>query len=334
MQQDEISLREIFETIWHGKFIVITVTIVLMLFGVMLGFFVISPTYEARSTVRIDGEDKRPLLNSLSQSLRSDAAITNIIESLNLDKEEYSIEKLRKAMKFEVIKDTLIMNINVQGNDPGIISNIANAVAFDAGRRIEISERSKKIVEAQNMIIVLEDKISVTQETLKETIEQLAQTPEKLTVQQALARDSELHNIISEQIDYNSPLGAILFESEHINPVYNVLVDRKAQLSIQLAELEAELNNQQMLIKTNEEKISELENKLLNNFDSLGRSERLLSEFTTVFVSPAVEPNEPIKPNKLLLIATSIVFGILIGLVIVFVRHYWREEKMSAQYSA
>lgn len=324
MQQEDISLREIIEVVLRGKTVIAVVTLLSILLGGILGFVVMTPIYKVNSTVRIDEVDKRPLLSSLTQSLKSDAVIALLIEGLDLDKNKYSVEKIKQSIKLEVHKDTLIMSVSVEGSEPATIKNIANALAIEAGRRIEITERSKKIIEAQNAIIDLERNISITEKTLQETMDLLAQTPEKLVVNQSLANNSELYNIIKEQTNGNSKIGSIIFESEEINPVYYTLLETKAQLGIQLARLQAELQNQQMLVETNQEKIFELE----NNFDlsNINRAERILSEYTIVFISTAIEPDEPVKPNKLMIVAVFAVLGIILSLIIVFFRHYWSYE--------
>ncbi|AYO31451.1 hypothetical protein D2962_13355 [Biomaibacter acetigenes] len=51
--EEEISLRELIEVLLRGKWIIAAITIIAMLVSGIFSFFIISPTYEARTTLMV-----------------------------------------------------------------------------------------------------------------------------------------------------------------------------------------------------------------------------------------------------------------------------------------
>ena len=121
-----------------------------MLIAGIFSFFLISPTYEARSTLMVS-----PLVQSSAPS-RQDSAydtllsylsqypqmsletyrvqVTNphilnqVINELKLDKED-SLNTLRDMINVEAIKDTNLIRISVKDKDPEMAARIANTLA-------------------------------------------------------------------------------------------------------------------------------------------------------------------------------------------------------------
>src|SRR5690554_4949022 len=99
--KEEINLREIIESVWNGKWIIAVLTIIAMLISGIVSFFIIEPTYEAISTIRLgnNGEGQvagqQLYLNSYAESVRTDVAISRLIEKLKLDIDKYSINSIR-----------------------------------------------------------------------------------------------------------------------------------------------------------------------------------------------------------------------------------------------
>jgi capsular polysaccharide biosynthesis protein len=329
--QEEISLREILETIWNGKWIIIVTTMVAILISGTFSFFILPPTYEAISTIRIgtdsigQEEGRQQNLNSYADSVMTDVAINRLIEKLNLDRNEYSINSIRNSINVEVVKDTNVMKLKVKGSEPLTITNLSNLLAFELGARIEISDRSQKIVEYRSKLIQLEDSISIAKKELEESNNQLKENPEKLVTKQIVADEPYLQSILEESTqDSNKALGALQLESENINPVYSTLKERIAVTTINLAMLSAEKKNLETDIPKNEITIEELEQKMDDVKLKTLKSERILSGFNAVFISPSIEPIDPVGPKKSLYVAVAAVIGILFSMMIVFVRQYWR----------
>ena len=146
-----ISLRELIEILLRGKWVIAAITIIAMLVSGILSFFVISPTYEARSTLMVSpliqkspppGQDSAydTLLSYLSQypqmsletyrvQVTNPHILNQVIKELDLDKEEYNLNSLRELIDVEAIKDTNLIRIAVKDHDPEMAARIANTLA-------------------------------------------------------------------------------------------------------------------------------------------------------------------------------------------------------------
>lgn len=149
--EEEISLRELIEIMLRGKRIIIAITVIAMLVSGILSFFVISPTYEARSTLMVSplvqknpppGQDSAydTLLSYLSQypqmsletyrvQVTNPHILNQVIKDLDLNKEEYNLNTLREMINVEAIKDTNLIRIAVKDHDPEMAARISNTLA-------------------------------------------------------------------------------------------------------------------------------------------------------------------------------------------------------------
>lgn len=326
MNQDEISLREILEIIWNGKWIIAIITTAALIVASIFSYFIAVPEYEASSVVRFEFlDEKNNYLNSFSETLKSDVSINRIIEKLALDKSKYSIRKIQNNTRIEVIKDTNVMRIVVKGNEPDTITSITNLMAFELGARTEISDRAQKIVDLNNRLVNIEEQIIILNRELNEVSRLLEQTPERLVTKQTLANDPFLMDIMNDfDSKFNSKdLAALQLESETINPLFTELTSRSAQITVNIKKYEVEKANYLTQIDVHHDRIQELENQINKEKLTSTTSERLTNGFQAVFISPAIEPTHPIAPNNVLNLVIGAMIGLIIGLMAVFIRHYW-----------
>ena len=149
--EEEITLRELIEIILRGKWIIAGFTIIAVLISGILSFFIISPTYEARSTLMVSPlvqNGSRPSEESAYDTLLSYVSkypqmsletyrvqVTNphilnkVIDELKLDQEKYSLNTLRDMISVEAIKDTNLIRIAVKDQDPEMAARIANTLS-------------------------------------------------------------------------------------------------------------------------------------------------------------------------------------------------------------
>ena len=149
--EEEITLRELIEIILRGKWIIAGFTIIAVLISGIFSFFIISPTYEARSTLMVSPlvqNGSRPSEGSAYDTLLSYVSkypqmsletyrvqVTNphilnkVIDELKLDQEKYSLNTLRDMISVEAIKDTNLIRIAVKDQDPEMAARIANTLS-------------------------------------------------------------------------------------------------------------------------------------------------------------------------------------------------------------
>lgn len=332
--QEEISLREIIDIVWKGKKIIAAVTLICMLISGVFSFFVLSPSYEAESIVRFsssqkeNGERNVALdLNSFAESLKSDVSLNRVIEKLELAPNQFSVNGLRNSIETTVVKDANVIRLKMKGSDPATITRIINLLAFEMGARAEITDRSDIVVDAKNQLLQLEDDIKITQSELNEANKQLQNTPEKLVTKKSLAEDAFLQSVAAESRKINSKDAAALqMTNEEVNPVYTSLKSKIAETSINLSKLVEQKSTLENKIAVNEKAVADLTGQLNNEKLTARSTERLLDGLNAVFISPALEPIQPIGPNKLLNIVLAAVVGAMASVMVVFFRHYWKNS--------
>lgn len=338
--QEEISLREILETLWKGKKIIAIVTLICMLISGLFSFFVLSPSYEAESIVRFSnslrdsGERNTAvdmnILNSYMESLKSDVSINRVIEKLELNKTTFNINSLRNNLETTLVKDANVIKIKLKGEDPVMITRIANLLAYEMGARAEITDRTDIVVTAKNQLLQLDDEIKITQSEVNEANKRLQNTPEKLITKKSLSEDASLQSIAAESRNIrSSDAAALQMINEEVNPVYTALQARIAEASINLSKLMEEKSTLENKIGTNEKAIADVTGQLNSEKLTARNTERFINGLNAVFISPALEPNMPVGPNKLFNIVIAAVVGALLSVMMVFFRHYWRNGSSS-----
>ncbi|CAM3460334.1 GumC family protein [Marinicrinis lubricantis] len=328
MMQEEISLRELLETIWKGKWLIASITAVAIVASLIISFFILPVTYEAKAVVRFnvveEGQQQLSYMNSLTQTIKSDVSINRIVQKLNLDPEKYSFASVRDSLNVELVQNSNVVNVTMKGTDPEHISKIANQVAYELGMRAEITDRSQKIVGYKAQQEQLQSDIAIAYGEVKKTEEELANVPEILVTRKSLTEEPFLQSIAEESNDMSAvDAGGMQYIDEEVNPVFTELKSKLANANITLAKLQQQFDALTNRINEHNTVIAELEQQINDEKLSTLETERMLNGSSAVFVSPGIAPEIPVGPNKTLNLVISVVLGFMIGIVVVFIRHYW-----------
>jgi succinoglycan biosynthesis transport protein ExoP len=332
---DEISLREIIETVWDGRWIIASVTAVAVLLSGIVSFFVLDPAYEVTTTVmvnsQVDGEKTAANLSPFAEQVKSDFVLGKIVKKLELEGKEISVNSIRNSINVEAIKDSNLIRIAVTGKDPKAITNIANAVALELGSFIEISTRLDMIVGFKQRLIAVEDQMKIVQTELEMANKQLETNPEKLVTQKSLSDDPYLQSVVTDNSNSsNKELGSLKLIDEEINPVYIELKSRVADTSIQLSKLQMEKSNLDERVSSNQQTITALQKQINSTHAPSEGFVQSVNRFNAVLIIPAVEPEFPVGPRTMLNLALAGVVGGMLSVLIVFMREYWsRNSKVS-----
>lgn len=302
---DEISLREIIETVWKGKWIIILVTAIAVAISGIVSFFIMDPVYEARSTVMINitESDEQHSLQAYKEQVANHAIMSRTISNLNLHDQDITISKLRNKISAEIVKDTNLIRIIASDNDPTLVANITNSVTneFVAFMSNQSKEQLKKDLEFS--IEKINEAIKLNEEDLKDVQNELANTPEILVTNKSLSEDAYLHSVISDRDNTsNAEAGSIQLKNEQVNPLHISLQNKKSDLKLEISKLENRKEDNQQKINDNQ----------------------LIVKDSLLVVSQAIEPEIPVGPRKMLNVAIAGVVGGMISLFIVFLMEYWR----------
>ena len=332
---EEISLREMIEIMMKQKWIIVIVTLTCVLVSTFVNFFVLKPTYETFSIVRLESanQDKTTSSTDIRQyqeALKSSSTLNSLIEKNELNRDEYTINSIRNMFKLETVDNSNILKIVVRGNDAEKISRMSNMLAYELGIRIEISDRMKEVVESQAKLETLMEQIEVVKAQIIESEKLLGDTPEKIFTTQSVSENELLRDIIQERTNLNAIDSAKLqMQTESINPIYTELQAKIANLRVQLHAIETEAKNYQEKVTSNLSRIDELETKSYNDKLNINKSIRIMDGTNAIFINPSIQPESPVGPKKLMNIVIAAVIGASLSIFIVFIRHYMNVKPRS-----
>ena len=168
--EETIDLREYFAIIKKRFWIIAIITVVAMVVSGVISFFVLSPVYEAKTTLIVNTEksEETQMITgdqfSVSQKLavtygeiiKSRIVLEDVIKNLKLD-DKY--EQLAGNITVSAVKDTQIISISVQDTNPKKARDIANEIP-------KVFEKEVKRITKANDIQVI-DKAILPQNPIK-----------------------------------------------------------------------------------------------------------------------------------------------------------------------
>ena len=169
--EETIDLREYFFILKKKMWIIVTSMIICGLISGIVSFFVLTPVYEANTSLIVNKEVENELAEmttsddlrfvqqlalTYGEIIKSRTVITSTIDKLGLD---MTYEDLAGAVSVTNVSDTQIIKISVQHNNPLIATKICNTIP-------EIfSTEVQRIVKASGVEVV--DKAIVPENPIK-----------------------------------------------------------------------------------------------------------------------------------------------------------------------
>ncbi len=181
--------------LWHRKWLVIGTTVATLIV-VLVGMLLVTPLYQASAKLRVftaargsvdwvdyDIAYTERLMNTYSQLATSQPVRQELAEQLNLTQ--------IPDISAQVIPDTELMQISVEGTDPVLVTAVANGLAQILVARSEDSARGGRTAQE-----VLNEQLTLADEELSRAqaayAEALAQAPEDSARIAALSRSVDL----------------------------------------------------------------------------------------------------------------------------------------------
>lgn len=158
--EETIDLREYFHIIKKRAWIIALITILAMVTSGIISFFVLSPVYEANTTLIVNTEQNKSTNNMITgdqlavtqkltltygEIIKSRSVLNSVIKKLELNMD---YEDLEKSIKVSQVKDTQIMSITVQSTNPKIARDIANSIPT------VFSKEVKRITKANSVEVI------------------------------------------------------------------------------------------------------------------------------------------------------------------------------------
>ena len=269
---EEISLRELIETLIKGWKLIAIITAICVLVAGVYSFFIIDPTYEAKSVLMAsfatdklvniskNGDSVEGILNTIStypvltiqtykEQIKSPKILQQVIEDLNLSEKEITRVGLRDMIALEAIKDTNLIEIKVSSSDPELAANIANAMStrfteFVTDLSKQQASKSSKFLKAQ-----IESEKSKLDEASLELKRIMAQPRgvDELASEQAAKLEllSEYKvGVVEKEVELNKLKAGLAAAEEELKNTPQILVTNKSVSEDQLlGRIVSEKNN-------------------------------------------------------------------------------------------
>ena len=142
---EEIDLKELFYSLWKGKFFIILLAVIGLALGLSYSKFYITPMYKASTSLvlakgtGLDGSDdstdsitqsditlNSKLVSTYGEIIKSRTVAKEVISELNLD---MSVKEFISNISVESKKDTELLEITVRNEDSRVAVDIANYLA-------------------------------------------------------------------------------------------------------------------------------------------------------------------------------------------------------------
>lgn len=236
------------------------------------------------------------------------------------------IDLLREAVvAAEKARNTGIVQIKMEGDNPQMVENILNEIANIYVRQ-NVEEKS---VEARKTLEFLEQQLPL----IKERMDSASTALNNFKVEQgSIDLGMETQNVLKSVVDIKTKMTELSQKNEELrqkftaeHPAVVSINKQLAQLAEQKAENEKKVGvlpvTQQTILRLNEEVQvnTSLYNTLLNKAQTLRVAKAGMVGDVRV-LDYAVYPSEPIKPKKLLIMIGSLIFGLIAGVAAAFIR--------------
>lgn len=163
VEDDEISLKEVFEIIKKRFKAIAAITVICVLIASIVTFFVLKPEYESNVTLMVgkpihkvavnpdetityqEIQTNRLLVSTYGEIAKSRTVLEQVIKNLNLD---VTTDVLKEKINVSLVKDTEIIQISVTDQDPKMAATIANELAS------AFSDQVVKIMNVENIQVI------------------------------------------------------------------------------------------------------------------------------------------------------------------------------------
>lgn len=139
MEEQVISISEIFEALKKRWILILSITLVATLISGILSFFVIKPTYETSTKVFIGKEESntegynnndiqmyQKLLQTYAETVKTNEVIQSAINNTN--NTDLTVGQVKGALTVTPVSDTQILQIKYQNQNPEVAKEILENV--------------------------------------------------------------------------------------------------------------------------------------------------------------------------------------------------------------
>lgn len=303
VQDDEIDLRELFAVIWQGKWLIIAITAIFAVGAVI--FAIKQPNiYKSEALLAPVSEEQGGGLSALASQFGGLASLAgvNLGGKSGTDKTQLAIEVLKSRQftsefiqKHNILADLMAAekwdrDADKIIYDPALYNEQTNTWVREVKAPIKSEPSMQEAYKVFNKIISVN--------SVKET------------------------GMVTLSVEHLSPIVAQQWVEWLIQDINKVMKDR----DVAEANRSSEFLNKQIAL-TNVADIRTILYKLVEEQAKTIMFAEVRDEYVFKTIDPALVPEEKAKPKRALICVIGTMFGGMLGVMLVLVRHFMRKEQ-------
>lgn len=331
---EEISLRELFGILYKRRFVVIGITVASVLLSLVYSFFIAVPIYHAQAEIKVNDMDTGAVafdkansagdtVDALLEKMKDLQFMEQVSKSLEMKDIEISRATLKLAIYSSKGKDGRSIVISVKYKGKKEAAPIANSAVDVLGEYLSqyLDERMQKQLD------IAEEQIRLGKATAEEALfkykEYVSGTESLIKLQSEIdINKSVLIQLKSNLMSGNTGLGKSKRQIEQdittLEEEIQLLHERLAEESLRDRLYNKDLNSSLAIYSL-----------LRNEYEKLKIGEMYLSGNSNMeIISHAVEPEAVYSPNRKLIIISSLVLGICIGILVAITIEYFKGKSV------
>lgn len=338
--EEEISLKELIMHLIEHKRIIVLITAIAIILGGLYAFLIADKVYEASidGTIIISESAstkygvfvfpsifKDDYLNVIT----TEEVLKKVIKNLDL---ELTTQSLRNKLTVVSQKDSSTFVVSIKDSSSERATDILNeiSIVFKHALNMKYKKLAVESFERDYFVQIksIDEMLEKQAATLKGYKAQLEMIQPTITLKKLVTTDPSLAAQIARDrgLSIESLSDEMMLE-EISNPNYEQLEDMVIKTESAIIDLQTSLDQKSKLY---EELLSERAD--INTYYANGGNEPSDNgalEFMTsrITISPYVTASEdPIAPRKSLILAISMVLGLMIGVFVAFFKAYWHNN--------
>jgi len=332
VQQDEISLLELFMALWRQKILIVVIALVAGLVTGIISVFVITPVYHAKLNIVINmpetyqtkyGEYTLPISSNEQyiNLITSNDILANTILDMGYNPSELSIESLRE--RISILKKD---NTNTVQNSFDI--KVASDNPEDARKLAEVLYNNYiefiDLMVAEGATRYFIDYYNIQLQSLQVDLD---------SSQELLAKNQELLNHISMTINQREAMDELLSSDNTTNFVVmgDIINPNYTELELDIIEIKQNINTIENTMNQYSIYLEELAAKIsdIEGYYGTGDFSRINDKIISITRTNIYLPSEPVAPSSKTSPSNSknVIIGTLLGgmiaVLIALVREFW-----------
>lgn len=318
--EEEISLKEIFITLWQGRYIIIIITVAAAVIAALASLLFITPMYRASALIDIS------VYHNQVRDISSHPGITKVI-SETLSEARQEGDTFESAGISEAREG--LLEVEVSASSSQVAADTANTLGIEVLRWLknhELEEMYRNKEQIEGTLATIDEQIHGLE--LDNYHQDLLAERENLT--------NALDRLDQFVIDNFGQLDAAEEDrAMEVNPAYQAIKTKEGQLLTELFDVEQSINrleaagriDLQVIHETNHGSLAERKEDLRYNLAeisfNINHYESLINDkHTEEFLYPAESTGHPYNVRWQLNTAVAFVLGLMLSVMVVFVKPY------------